>query len=615
MVIPSMKTEQAQLVQAPLVQVPSVPTRSVRSASLPSAEESVGSEAFRAIDRMREALTAQSTGGISPASLALAFFDWSIHLASAPGKRLELIDKASRKAARLMAHCTAAAGNPDAPPCIDPLPGDYRFRAEGWHRQPYNFLAQAFLLNQQWWHNVTREVPGVAPHHEEVVSFAARQFLDMFSPSNFPFTNPEVIEKTVKTGGANLIRGFQNWVEDVSRQITRQPPLGTEKFRVGRDVAVTPGKVVYRNHLIELIQYAPATETVMAEPVLIVPAWIMKYYILDLSPPNSLVRYLVGQGHTVFCISWRNPGAEDRALNLDDYRHSGVMAALEAVGAIVPGRKVHATGYCLGGTLLSIAAAAMARAGDDRLASVTLLAAQTDFTEPGELALFIDHSQMHFLESMMWNKGYLSADQMAGSFQLLRSNDLVWSRLVHDYMMGERTPMTDLMAWNADSTRMPYKMHAEYLQRLYLDNELAAGRFMVDGRTAALQNIRTPMFVVGTERDHVAPWRSVYKIHYHTDTDVTFVLTSGGHNAGIVSEPGHQHRRFRIAFKRNTDTCLDPDEWAAAAVSKEGSWWEDWTHWLASHSAPERVAPPAMGAREKGYVPAEDAPGTYVFQR
>jgi len=442
---------------------------------------------------MREALTAQSTGGISPASLALAFFDWSIHLAAAPGKRLELIDKASRKATRLMAHCTAAARNPDAPPCIEPLPGDYRFRAEGWHKQPYNFLAQAFLLNQQWWHNVTREVPCVAPHHEEVVSFAARQFLDMFSPSNFPFTNPEVIEKTVATGGANLIRGFQNWVEDASRLITRQPMLGTENFRAGKEVAVTPGKVVYRNHLIELIQYTPSTETVLAEPVLIVPAWIMKYYILDLSPQNSLVRYLVGRGHTVFCISWRNPGAEDRELTLEDYRRSGVMAALEAVSAIVPGRKVHATGYCLGGTLLSIAAAAMARAGDDRLATVTLLAAQTDFTKPGELALFIDHSQMHFLESMMWNKGYLSADQMAGSFELLRTNDLIWSRLVHEYMMGERMPMTDLMAWNADSTRMPYKMHAEYLQRLYLDNELAAGSFMVDGRTAALQNIRAPM--------------------------------------------------------------------------------------------------------------------------
>jgi polyhydroxyalkanoate synthase len=281
----------------------------------------------------------------------------------------------------------------------------------------------------------------------------------------------------------------------------------------------------------------------------------------------------------------------------------------------VPKRKVHATGYCLGGTLVSIAAAAMARTGDDRLASITLFAAQTDFTEPGELALFIDHSQMHFLESMMWNTGYFSADQMAGAFSLLRTNDLIWSRLVHDYLMGERAPMTDLMAWNADSTRMPYRMHAEYLQRLYLDNELAAGRFMVEERPAALQNIRAPIFVVGTERDHVAPWRSVYKIHYLTDTDVTFVLTTGGHNAGIVSEPGHRGRHFRIALTRTTDPCVSADEWVAAAAAKDGSWWVAWDEWLSGHSTPEQVPPPGMGAPHKGYALLGDAPGTYVFQR
>ncbi|MGE0151453.1 MAG: PHA/PHB synthase family protein [Reyranellaceae bacterium] len=575
--------------------------------------EALGSEAFRSIDRMREALSAQMTGGLSPASLALALFDWSIHLASAPGKRLELADKAMRKSARLLAHLAAAAIHPDPPPCIEPLPGDYRFRAEAWKKPPYCFWAQAFLLNQQWWHNVTHEVPGVMPHHEDVVSFVARQILDMASPSNSPFANPEVIEKTLKTGGANFAMGLQHWLEDFSRLAAGRPPAGAEKFQVGRDVAVTPGKVVYRNRLIELIQYAPATDTVLAEPVLIVPAWIMKYYILDLSPHNSLVRHLVERGHTVFCISWRNPGAEDRDLDMDDYRRLGVMAALDAVGAIVPGRQVHATGYCLGGTLLSIAAAAMAHAGDRRLASITLLAAQTDFTEPGELGLFIDHSQMHFLESMMWNRGYLSADQMAGAFQLLRTNDLVWSRHVREYLLGERTPMIDLMAWNADSTRMPYRMHTEYLRRLYLDNELAAGRFMVEGRPAALQNIRAPLFVVGTERDHVAPWRSVYKIHQLADSDVTFVLTSGGHNAGIVSEPGRPSRRFRLAFKRADDACLGPDEWVGAATLEEGSWWTAWVDWLAAHSTRERVPPPAMGA--PGYRPLEDAPGAYVLQR
>jgi polyhydroxyalkanoate synthase len=579
------------------------------------ADEGTGDEAFRAMDRMREALAAQSTGGLSPTSLALAFMDWAIHLASAPGKRMELAVKASRKAGRLAAHFASAGAKVDERPCIEPLPGDYRFVSEAWHKPPFSVWAQAFLLNQQWWHNATHDVPGVTPHHQDVVSFAARQVLDIFSPSNMPFTNPDIVRKTIETAGMNFVHGVQNWADDVNRLITKRPPVGAENFTVGKDVAVTPGKVVYRNHLIELIQYTPTTATVLAEPVLIVPAWIMKYYILDLSPHNSLIRYLVDQGHTVFCISWRNPTAEDRDLTMDDYRSMGVMAAIDAVNAIVPDSKIHATGYCLGGTLLAIAAAAMARANDDRLASVTLLAAQTDFSEPGELALFIDHSQLHFLESMMWNKGYLSTDQMAGAFQLLRSNDLVWSRIVHDYLMGERTPMIDLMAWNADSTRMPYKMHAEYLKRLYLGNELAAGRFMVDGRSAALQNIRAPMFVVGTERDHVAPWRSVFKIHYLTDTDVTFVLTSGGHNAGIVSEPHHSQRNFRIALKRTDDSCLDPDEWELAAKPRDGSWWVDWSEWLANHSSPERVTPPAIGAPSEGYAPLADAPGAYIFQR
>jgi polyhydroxyalkanoate synthase subunit PhaC len=577
--------------------------------------EQVENEGFRAMDRMREALSAQLSGGISPNSLALAYFDWWLHLASAPGKRMEIAGKAVRKAERMIAYLTAVAANPDAPDCIEPLEDDHRFRHPGWQQQPYATWVQAFLLSQQWWHNVTKGVPGVMPHHEEVVSFVARQLLDMASPSNFPFANPEVIQKAIETSGGNFVQGFRNWLEDASRQATGQLPAGADAFIVGRDLAVTPGKVVYSNHLIELIQYAPTTESVHSEPVLIVPAWIMKYYILDLSPEDSLIRHLVGQGHTVFCISWRNPDAGDRDLAFDDYRRMGVMAALDAIGAIVPGRKIHAAGYCLGGTLLAIVAAAMGDRADDRLASVTLLAAQTDFTEPGELALFIDHSQMHLLESMMWNRGYLSADQMAGAFQLLRSNDLIWSRLVHDYMMGERAPMSDIMAWNADATRMPYRMHADYLRHLYVDNELASGRFMVDGRPAALQNIRVPLFVVATERDHVAPWRSVYKLHQLVDTEMTFVLASGGHNTGIVSAPGHPGRSFRVGLQKTDDIHVGPDEWLPRAAEKEGSWWPEWEGWLAGHSAPDRVDPPETGAAGKGYPVLGDAPGTFVFQR
>lgn len=581
----------------------------------PCREETLGEEAFSAIDRMWEASSAKFTGGFSPMALTLAYLDWAVHLAAAPGKQIELANKAARKAARLGGHAVSGLFQPDVDPCITPLPGDRRFAAPEWSTQPFSFMAQAFLLNQQWWHNVTHEVPGVERHHEEVVSFIARQILDIFSPSNNPLTNPEVIERARKTGGANFIEGWRNWVEDLQQQLGGQPPVGAERFVVGRDMAVTPGKVVFRNHLIELIQYAPTTPTVRAEPILIVPAWIMKYYILDLSPENSLVRYLVGEGYTVFCISWRNPDANDRDLSLEDYRHSGLMAALDAVAEIRPGSKVHAAGYCLGGTLLAIAAAAMARDGDERLASLTFLAAQTDFSEPGELALFIDASQLRFLDSMMWNRGYLSADQMAAAFQLLRSNDLIWSRLVHDYLMGERSPMFDLMAWNADSTRMPYRMHADYLRSLYLDNDLASGRFMVEGRPAALQNIRTPIFGVATEADHVAPWRSVHKLHLLTDADLTFVLTSGGHNAGIVSEPGHSGRHYRIMLKKHGDVCLGPDEWFAMARLREGSWWTAWAEWLDAQSSPERVEPPAIGGGGGGFEPLCEAPGTYVLQR
>ncbi|MBU3029551.1 alpha/beta fold hydrolase [Paracoccus sp. XHP0099] len=576
-------------------------------------DEGLGLEAFRSLDRMSEALIGQATGGFSPAAAMLAMSDWAVHLAASPGKRMELGYKAARKSSRLMAHLLASTFDPSAPPAIRPLKSDYRFTHEGWQKPPFSWLAQSFLMQQQWWHNVTHEVPGVSRHNTDVVSFAARQMLDMFSPSNNPFTNPEVIARTIRTGGMNFFHGWQNWVEDVSRLVTGQPPVGAEAFRPGRELAVTPGKVVFRNHLIELIQYEPATDKVHPEPILIVPAWIMKYYILDLSPENSLIRWLVGQGHTVFAISWRNPDAEDRDLTMDDYRSLGIMAALDAVSTILPDRRVHAAGYCLGGTLLAIAAAS--EACHSQLATVSLLAAQVDFTEPGELALFIDSSQLHFLQSMMWNRGYLSADQMGGAFQLLRSNDLIWSRMVHDYLMGERTPMIDLMAWNADSTRMPYRMHSEYLQRLYLDNELATGRFLVEGRPAVLQNIRAPIFAVGTERDHVAPWTSVYKIHQVTDTEVTFVLTSGGHNAGIVSEPGHPRRHFRIGTYRLGDCLPMACDWKEAHDPQPGSWWLAWNDWLQDHDGGEMVDPPRMGAPEKGLAPLYDAPGSYVFQK
>ena len=566
-------------------------------------------------DRSLHAVIARITAGLSPAAMAQAYLDWATHLAYSPGKRMQLVDKATRKAVRFANyafHCATHGGKAEC--CIEPLPQDKRFAGEDWHSWPYNFIHQAFLLNQQWWHNATTGVRGLSMQHEDMIEFTSRQMLDMISPSNFPLTNPEILRHTASKGGMNLVSGFQNMIEDWERAVSGKKPVGTEKFVVGRDVAVTPGKVVYRNRLIELIQYEPSTDNVRPEPVLVVPAWIMKYYILDLSPRNSLVKYLTEKGFTVFMISWKNPGPEDRDLGMDDYQTLGVMDALDAVNAIIPNQKVHAVGYCLGGTLLSIAAAAMARDDDDRLRSMTVLAAQTDFTDAGELMLFINESQLAFLEDMMWEQGFLDSQQMAGAFQILHSNDLVWSRMVREYLMGERQPMTDLMAWNADATRMPYRMHSEYLRHLFLENDLAEGRYVVAGKPIALSDIHVPIFSVGTLRDHVAPWRSTYKINFQTDTEVTYLLTTGGHNVGIVSEPGHEGHAFQVMTRNHDGHYLDPDTFLANAPRKEGSWWPEWVTWLDARSgAPAPLS--AVGTPPADYAPLCDAPGTYVLQK
>jgi polyhydroxyalkanoate synthase len=595
-----------------------VPREKLPSLTPPAERDSYTVTAFADImDRSLHATAARFTVGLSPAALAHAHLDWATHLAFSPGKRLQLIDKALRKSIRFAnyAWMCALRGSKEQPPppCIEPLPHDQRFVGEAWEKWPYNFIYQAFLLNQQWWHNATSGVRGVTKKHEEMVEFVSRQILDMLAPSNFLPTNPEVLQHTVSKGGMNLANGWRNLIEDWERSINGKKAVGAEDFVVGQNVAITPGKVIYRNRLIELIQYAPPTKAVRPEPVLIVPAWIMKYYILDLSPHDSLVKYLTEQGFTVFMISWKNPGPEDRDLDLDDYRTLGLMAALDAIETIVPRQKIHAAGYCLGGTLLAISAAVMARDGDERLKSITLLAAQTDFTEAGELTLFINESQLAFLEDMMWEQGFLDTTQMAGAFQMLRSNDLVWSRVVREYLMGERPPMTDLMAWNADATRMPYRMHANYLRHLFLDNDLAEGRFSVDERPIALTDIHVPIFAVGTMRDHVAPWQSTYKIHLVTDTDVTYLLTSGGHNVGIVSEPGHEGRSFQVMTKRPTDHYIDPETYLTEALRKSGSWWPAWVAWLTERSG-EPTQPPPMGAAAAGYAPLCDAPGTYVLQ-
>jgi len=564
-------------------------------------------------DRPLHAAIARLTAGLSPASLVLAYVDWAQHLLFSPDKQIELANEVADTWLRFIRYCPRACARPDCEACIAVASEDKRFDGEAWRRWPFNAIAQGFLFTQQWWHHATTGVTGVSKHHEDIVSFVARQMLDVISPANFLLTNPEVLETTFQQGGMNLVRGAMNFFEDQRRVVEGQKPVGAESFQVGRDVAVTPGKVVVRNRLMELIQYAPATDRVYRQPILIVPAWIMKYYILDLSPTNSLVKYLVDQGHTVFIVSWKNPTGEDRDLGMDDYRRLGAVAGLEAVSAIVPGEPIHAVGYCLGGTLLAIVAAAMARDNDKRLGSLTLLAAQTDFTEAGELMLFIDAAQVSFLEDMMAEQGYLDTKQMAGAFHLLRSNDLIWSAMVQSYLKGERPPMFDLMAWNADATRLPYRMHSEYLRRLFLNNALATGHFEVDGRPVSLRDIRVPIFAVSTISDHVAPWRSVYKIQALTDADVTFVLSNGGHNAGIVNPPGRSNRKHQIATHKESENYVDPDAWQQSAVHHERSWWPCWQGWLAKHSS-DQVPPPPMGAAQNGYPPLADAPGSYVLE-
>ncbi|NNK68634.1 MAG: polyhydroxyalkanoic acid synthase [Rhodobacteraceae bacterium] len=565
------------------------------------------------LDRAAKAHLARFTQGVTPFGLAATFFDWWIHLASSPGKQVQLAEKAVRKSGQLATYAALAARDRDAVPPIKPLPHDHRFDDESWTRWPWNLIHQNFLLTQQWWYNATNDVDGLSRRDERTVSFVTRQLLDTVSPSNFIFTNPAVLKRTAETGGANLIQGALNVLEDWETEVAGRRPKGAEDFRPGEKVALTPGRVVFRNHLLELIQYAPTTETVQAEPILIVPAWIMKYYILDLSPHNSLVRYLVEQGFTVFAVSWRNPTAEDRDLGMADYLDA-VGEALGAINAIVPDVPVQAVGYCLGGTLLAAKAAQMARDGDTRLKSLTLFAAQTDFEDPGELQLFLSESEVAFLEDMMWDQGYLDAKQMAGAFQLLRSRDLIWSRNVSKYLMGEGEEMFDLMAWNADTTRMPYRMHSEYLRKICLDNELAEGRFLVDGAPVAISDIRVPIFCVSTLTDHVAPWHSVYKLHLLADSEVTFLLTTGGHNAGIISEPGHGGREFRIHTQHEAARYLPPEDWLTAAQTREGSWWPALVDWLRVQSG-GKGALPAMGAAEAGFPPMEPAPGSYVLQR
>lgn len=564
---------------------------------------------MREFDRRRRGRFGLLLGGQSPWTALQAWEDWAFHLTISSGKQLELSELAAETALSLSRATLASE-----PPISDSKSGndDRRFRDPSWKSPPFNLLAHAQLAIEAFWHAATRDIPGMEHHHAKRVDFLGSFMLNAFAPVNFAWTNPLVLQAAWRTGGANFATGASLLAEDLVR-ITRGEKLkGLDEFKIGENIALTEGTVVFRNELMELIQYTPTTSDVREEPLLIVPAWIMKYYILDLSSQNSLVRHLVDQGFTVFMISWRNPGVELRDTSFDDYRSKGVMTAIDTINRIVPGRKLHAVGYCLGGTILAIAAAAMDRDHDDRLASLSLLAAQTDFTEAGELMLFIDESQLALLDDIMHVQGFLDTKQMAGAFYILRANEMIFLQFVERYLLGSPRTPTDLDAWLADPTRMPARMHSEYLRQLFLNNSFAHGNYLVNGRAVALKDIKKSIFALGAERDHIAPWRSVYNIELYSSADTEFVLTGGGHNSSVVSPPAKAGAYYRISTCNPDGKYVDPDTWLTSAAQRQGSWWPEWIRWLDAHSSAVRVAPPPVGfAGEASYGPA---PGSYVFE-
>ena len=585
--------------------------------------------AAAALDQLAHAALARASVGLSPVSLARAWTDWILNLSVSPGSQARLRAEAqslglawlkealSGAVPQLLPGATAlaAAGAQTQESPQTSVPEDPRFSDTAWSQWPWSAMASANQSWERWWTSAA-ELRGMEPHSREQLQFFARQWLDLVSPGNSLLTNPEALQKAVESRGQSLLKGMSHAAAEWRQRHGLKPVQpSSEVLAPGQGLAMTPGQVVLRNDLIELIQYQPVTAQVFAEPVLIIPSCIMKFYILDLSPHNSMVRWLTEQGHTVYIVSWRNPDENDALLTLDDYVSMGVLDTLEHVH-LATKRPVHLAGYCLGGTFAAIAAAALTRheateSAPPPLASLTLMAAETDFSEPGEMGVLIDAAQVEMLEDMMAEQGFLSGRQMAGSFQFLHSRELVWSQRTRSVLMGEPPYSNDLMVWNADVTRLPAVMHSQYLRHMYLGNDLAEGRYAFEAQTVSLHDIAVPMFTVGTAKDHVSPWRSVFKIHQLADTDVTFVLTNGGHNAGIVSEPGHAGRHYQMQTTAQADRRPTPDQWASTAPHRQGSWWEAWSDWMQGHGSKEMVdarqppADPDLGA----------APGRYVMQR
>lgn len=500
----------------------------------------------------------------------------------------------------------------DVEPVAQPPKGDKRFLDEEWNTQaPFDILKQAYLVNAQWVQRTLGATDGIDEQDRRKVDFYTRVLVDAFSPTNFLFTNPKVLQATIDSGGRNLLDGFRNFVGDLERGRGNLSisMTDTEAFELGKNIATTPGKVVYQNEMMQLIQYDPTTPTVQQRPLLIVPPWINKFYVLDLRAKNSLIKWCVDQGLTVFVISWVNPGAELAHKRFDDYMLEGPLAALDAIKLATGEDKVAIAGYCIGGTLTASTLAYMAAKRDKRIVAATYFVTLTDFREVGDIRVFIDDRQLELLESHMAERGYLEGRHMANVFNLMRDNDLIWSFMVNNYLLGKEPAPFDLLYWNSDSTRMPAMMHSAYLRQMYLDNKLIEkGGVTLDGVKIDLRKIKVPTFMLSTREDHIAPWDATYAATQVYGGPVQFVLAGSGHIAGVVNPPASGKYQYWL----NPDLPPSPQDWLASATEHPGSWWPHWREWLRGHLGPEI---PARTPGEGQLPVIEDAPGSYVKVR
>ncbi|HYU70572.1 MAG TPA: class I poly(R)-hydroxyalkanoic acid synthase [Burkholderiales bacterium] len=541
--------------------------------------------------------------------IARAFMDLYARMLANPWKLAEMQTKMFWDHVALWQSSLLRMLGKDAPPVAEPARGDNRFREADWQDQfLFDYIKQSYLIAARHLHDAVASVEGLPEETSKKVNFYTRQYIDALSPSNFALTNPQVLRETLQSGGQNLVKGLNNLLADIERGGIR---MADEKaFKVGVNLATTPGKVVFQNELMQLIQYAPSTETVFKRPLLVIPPWINKYYILDLREKNSFVRWAVEQGHTVFVISWVNPDERYAGKTFENYMFEGPLAALGAIGQAIGENRVNVIGYCLGGTLLGATLAWMAEKGDPRAASATFLASLLDFSIPGELGVFIDEAQVENLERRMQERGYLEGSEMAATFNMLRANDLVWSFVVNNYLLGKDPFPFDLLYWNADSTRMPAKMHSFYLRNMYLANRLKeAGGITLGGVPIDLRKIAIPTYCVSTLEDHIAPWKSTYKGARILSGPNRFVLGGSGHIAGIVNPPSAK----RYGYWTGSELPESAEDWQAGASWNEGSWWIDWQAWIAGLNGPDRVPARVPGT---GVLQAlEDAPGSYVSVR